>query len=67
MARTELGEGGTVLPGKGGLFFGEVGGLKVENLVEWRRSDGSVHIFSVQLLPCLLSVLDSSVADESFI
>ena len=65
MARAELGGGSTVLPGKGGFFLGDVGGLKVEDWVEWPGSEGCIHILSVQLLPGLLSVLDCSVAEET--
>ena len=65
MAGAELGEGGTVLPGKDGFFLGDVGGLKVEDRVEWPGSEGCIHILSVQLLPGFLSVLDCSVAEET--
>jgi len=65
VAGAELGEGGTVLPGKDGFFLGDVGGLKVEDRVEWPGSEGCIHILSVQLLPGFLSVLDCSVAEET--
>ena len=65
MAGAELREGGTVLPGKGGFFLGDVGGLEVKDRVEWPGSEGCFHILCVQLLPGLLGVLDCSVAEET--
>ena len=64
MAGAELGEGGTVLPGKEGFFLGDVEGLKFEDRVERSVSDGYIHIRSVQLLPGHLGVLDCSIAEE---
>ena len=60
MAGAELGERSPVLPGKDGFFLGDVGGLKVEDWVEWTGSEGCIHILSVQLLPGLLGVLGCS-------
>ena len=65
MARAELGESSKVLPGKDGIFLGDVGGLEVEDRVEWTGSEGCIHILSVQLLPGLLGVLGCSVAQEA--
>ena len=65
MAGAELGERGPVLPGKDGFFLGDVGGLKVEDRVEWAGSEGCIHVLSVQLLPGLLGVLGCSVAQEA--
>ena len=51
--------------GKRGFFLGDVGGLTLENRVEWWESDDNVCILSVQLLPGHFGILDCSVAEEA--
>ena len=46
---------------KGGFPLSNFRGFAVEDLVARPGPDVSVHVFSVQLLPCLLGVLDSSL------
>ena len=57
-AKTELGEGGVVLPEKNVLFLDNIGGLKIEDPVAGSGPNGGVHVLSVQLFPVLLGVLD---------
>ena len=42
-----MGEGGTVLTGKGGFFLSDIKEFKIKDWVEWPGFDGSIHILSV--------------------